>query len=86
VRSRHVDVDYAEVFGGEPTALRARPSPAPYGVAADDRPSAIQAREDAAIERALAAYRDRAAEPAATPRPAPIATAPRATGFGRKGL
>jgi uncharacterized membrane protein YhaH (DUF805 family) len=87
VRSRHVDVDYAEVFGGEPAALRAHPSPAPYGVAADDRPSAIQAREDAAIERALAAYRDRATEPAAaTPRPAPIVTAPRTTGFGRKGL
>jgi hypothetical protein len=50
VRSRHVDVDYAEVFGGEPAALRAHPSPAPYGVAADDRPSAIQAREDAAID------------------------------------
>jgi hypothetical protein len=32
VRSRHVDVDYAEVFGGEPTALRAHPSPAPTGL------------------------------------------------------
>jgi hypothetical protein len=90
MRSRQVDVDYAEVFGGEPVAIRARPAGTDYGIAPAEHPSATQAREDAAIERALAAYRSGAAAPTALSRPAsgpvPVAAAPRASGFGRKGL
>ena len=96
VKSRDVEVDYADVFGDAPVTLRARPSaphsPADYGIDPKDDPSAITAREDAAIARALAAYRSGGAEPVRTeqparmPQPAPMMATPRAGGFGRKGL
>jgi hypothetical protein len=100
--SRQADVDYADVFGGDPDDAWARPArpatprmPTSYGADPSDYPDAARAREDAAIARALSTYRGGGAEPAPAPLPArqvapvaapPIIAAPRAGGFGRKGL
>lgn len=91
------DFDYDKVFGGEPLP-RAQAAGAPMdyrpGNLSED-PDAAREREDAAIARALEAYRNGGTQqaapaeqatrqsPAAAPAPAPFT---RPVGFGRKGL
>jgi hypothetical protein len=86
VRSKNVEIDYGDVFGGEPLDRRAAPAHRQEGHRAPSGEHPDAAREDDAIARALEAHRRGSAEPAPLPQPVPMAAAARVAGFGRKGL